>query len=147
MKNSFLTNNILIASDHAGYKLKEYIIHSLKKYDINITDLGCNSSKDSVDYPDFANALCSKIDDKSFGILICGSGIGMSICANRHKHIRASLCHNKNTAKLARLHNNSNILCLGARFLKQKHALFLCKIFLTQKFEGKRHLERISKIK
>ncbi|MBM3590221.1 MAG: ribose 5-phosphate isomerase B [Alphaproteobacteria bacterium] len=146
MGNLFLPKKIYIASDHAGFNLKKFIIESLKKYQTEVFDLGCDSSKNSVDYPDFANKLCDKIDDQSFGILICGSGIGISISANRHKQIRAALCHNKNTAKLARAHNNANVICLGARILKPKYALNICKTFLSQKFDGKRHLLRVEKL-
>jgi ribose 5-phosphate isomerase B len=148
MKNYFLTNNILIASDHAGYHLKEYIINSLKKYNINITDLGCNSSKDSVDYPDFAKKLVAKIiaDQAEFGILICGSGIGISIAANRFKQIRAALCHNQKTAKLSRQHNNANVLCLGARIVNSNNAVKMAKLFLKTNFAGGRHQRRVDKL-
>ena len=106
---------IYIASDHAGFPLKKLIIKEfLSKKRINFQDLGTNSEK-SVDYPNFAKKLCKNINKSSMGILICGSGIGVSISANRHKHIRASLCHNAQTAKMTRKHNNSNVICLKGR--------------------------------
>jgi len=142
----FLAKKIYIASDHAGFELKEYLINSLKKNNIEIIDLGCNSAKVSVDYPDYANKLSEKISENNFGILICGSGVGISISANRHKKIRAALCFNKNIAKLARSHNNANVICLGARFLKKKYALAICKTFFTQKFDGQRHVARVAKL-
>ncbi len=146
MANYFLAKKIYIASDHAGFELKSYLINSFKKNNIEIIDLGCDSAKNSVDYPDYANALCEKITENDFGVLICGSGIGISISANRHKKIRAALCCNKSMAKLARSHNNANVICLGARFLKKKYALTICKTFFTQKFDGQRHVTRVEKL-
>ncbi len=142
----FLAKKIYIASDHAGFELKEYLINSFKKNNIEIIDLGCNSAKDSVDYPDYANKLCEKITENNFGILICGTGVGISISANRHKKIRAALCYNKTIAKLARAHNDANVICLGARMLKKKYALAICKTFFTQKFDGQRHVARVEKL-
>ena len=114
---------IYIASDHAGFALKDLIINDyLLKKDINYIDLG-TKSENSVDYPKFAKKLCKKITPKSMGILICGSGIGVNISANRHSHIRASLCHNVGTAKMTRKHNDSNVICLQGR-------PFVKKIFL-----------------
>ena len=115
---------VFIASDHAGYPLKQLIIHEfLTKKRINFQDLGTSSEK-SVDYPKFAKKLCKKINKTSMGILICGSGVGVSISANRHKHIRASLCHNVNSARMTRKHNDSNVICLQGRpFVKTKFLL------------------------
>lgn len=144
--NYFLAKKIYIASDHAGFELKEYLINSFKKNNIEIIDLGCNSAKDSVDYPDYANKLCEKITENNFGILICGTGVGISISANRHKKIRAALCYNKTISKLARSHNDANVICLGARMLKKKYALAICKTFFTQKFDGQRHVSRVAKL-
>ena len=112
---------VYIASDHAGYALKQVIVKEfLSKEGINFQDLGTNSEK-SVDYPKFAKKLSKKINKTSMGILICGSGIGVSISANRHKHIRASLCHNVNSARMTRKHNDSNVICLQGRpFVKKK---------------------------
>ena len=108
-------NTVYIASDHAGYALKETIVEDyLTKKNIKFIDLGTNS-EESVDYPKFAKKLCKKINSSSIGVLICGSGIGVSISANRHKHIRASLCHDVKTAIITRKHNDSNVICLKGR--------------------------------
>jgi ribose 5-phosphate isomerase B len=139
------TEKILIASDHAGFELKSFLILELKKLGFSIFDLGCNSKEKSVDYPDYAQILCKKITTE-FGILICGTGIGISIAANRFKHIRAALCHNIKSAKLSRAHNNANVLCLGARVLKNNAALNITKTFLTSKFEDGRHVTRVTKL-
>ena len=139
-------NTIYIASDHAGYPLKSLIIKDfLSKKDIKYIDLGTNS-EDSVDYPRFAKKLCKKITLKSMGILICGSGIGVNITANRHSHIRASLCHNALAAKMTRKHNNSNVICFQGRpFVKNKIFAMLNAYFDTE-FEEGRHLRRIKQI-
>lgn len=136
---------ILIASDHAGFTLKNFLIEELTKLGLKPVDLGCKSAEKSVDYPDFAHKLGTKLKDE-FGILICGSGIGISIAANRHKNIRAALCHNVKVAKLSRAHNDANVLCLGARIVKEKSALAIAKAFLGGEFEGGRHGKRVSKI-
>ena len=137
---------IFIASDHAGYNLKNSIISKLSKIQ-KIIDLGPNS-KDSVDYPDFAKKLSKKVAsiNGSFGILLCGSGMGMAIAANKNKNIRAALCYNQKNTKLSRLHNNANIITLGERLIDKKKAFSLIKIFLSTKFEGGRHLRRIKKM-
>ena len=134
---------IFIASDHAGYKLKSSIIKKLRK----ITDLGPNS-EDSVDYPEFAKKLSKKVASNkgSFGILICGSGMGMAMAANKTKNIRAALCYSAKNTKLSRLHNNANIITLGERLINKNKAINLIKIFLSTKFEGGRHLRRVKKI-
>lgn len=136
---------ILIASDHAGFLLKEFLKKELDKLGYQTVDFGCKSAEKSVDYPDYANKLCKKLK-KEFGILICGSGIGISIAANRFKHVRAALCHNSKIAKLSRIHNDSNVLCLGARFVKDKLAIQIVKAFLTSNFEGGRHEKRVAKL-
>ena len=137
--------NVVIASDHAGYTLKEYIKCNLDVGCLN--DLGTDSIN-SVDYPDYANKLAEFISfNKSYkGILICGSGIGISIAANRHRHIRAALCYNKDTAKLSRLHNDANVLVLGARELANQDAMDIIKIFLSTEFEAGRHSNRVKKL-
>jgi len=137
---------IFIASDHAGYNLKNSIISKLSKIQ-KIIDLGPNS-KDSVDYPDFAKKLSKKVAsiNGSFGILLCGSGMGMAIAANKNKNIRAALCYNQKNTKLSRLHNNANIITLGEKLIDKKKAFSLIKIFLSTKFEGGRHLRRIKKM-
>ena len=137
---------IFIASDHAGYNLKRKILYKYLK-SIKIIDLGPNT-KNSVDYPDFAKKLSIKVSSNkgSFGILICGSGMGMAIAANKTKNIRAALCYSKKNTKLSRLHNNANIITLGERLINKNKAINLIKIFLRTKFEGGRHLRRVKKI-
>ena len=138
---------ILIASDHAGFKLKEVIKTYLSKKKIKVLDLG-PFKQIKVDYPDYAHKLSKKINlnNKLTGVLICGSGIGMEITANRYKNVRAALCYNQKTAKLSRLHNNANIITLGSRLTKKNIALKCINIFLNTKFEGGRHTRRIKKI-
>ena len=137
---------IYIASDHAGFKLKSNILSKFDKKK-KIIDLGPNSSI-SVDYPDYAKKLSKKIasDKGSLGILICGSGMGMSIAANKIKNVRAALCYSNKNTKLSRLHNNANIITLGERLISKNKAINLIKIFLSTKFEGGRHLRRIKKM-
>tara|TARA_B100000579_G_scaffold194602_1_gene159006 strand:+ start:239 stop:661 length:423 start_codon:yes stop_codon:yes gene_type:complete len=137
---------IFIASDHAGFKLKNSIILKFTKTKI-IEDLGPKSS-DSVDYPDFAKKLSRKVSSNkgSFGILVCGSGMGMAITANKIKNIRAALCYSAKNTKLSRLHNNANIITLGERLINKNKAFKLIEIFLKTKFEGGRHLRRVKKI-
>ena len=138
---------IFLSSDHAGYKLKEFIKIHLDKKKINYTDLGPFNSE-RVDYPDYAHKVAKKVktDKKHIGILVCGSGMGMNIAANRHKNIRAAQCFNLKSTKLSRLHNDANIITLGSRLLTTKNALSCVGIFLNTKFEGGRHLKRIKKI-
>ncbi len=138
---------IFIASDHAGYKLKELIKNKFSKK-ISFQDLGTNSSKVSVNYPDYARKICKKVasNKQNVGILICGSGIGMSMVANRHKKIRAAVCYSTKNAKLSRLHNNANIITLGARLIKKNMAFKCVNVFLNTKFEGGRHIKRVNKI-
>ena len=138
---------ILIASDHAGFKLKEIIKQYLSKKKIKVVDLG-PSKFIKVDYPDFAHKLSKKINlnKNLLGVLICGSGIGMEMTANRYKNVRAALCYDQKTAKLSRLHNNANIITLGSRLTKKNVALKCVNTFLNTKFEGGRHIKRIQKI-
>jgi len=140
-------SRIILASDHAGFELKELIKNFLYKKGNMITDLGTKNTN-SVDYPDYAHLLSKKISNKknNFGILVCGSGTGMVITANKHKNIRAALCYNIKSTKLSRQHNNANVMALGGRLIKKKVALNCVKIFLKTKFEGGRHLKRIKKI-
>ena len=137
---------IFIASDHAGYKLKNSVIAKFSKTK-KIVDLGAKSTH-SVDYPDFAKKLSKKVASNrgSFGILICGSGMGMAITANKTKNIRAALCYSVKNTKLSRLHNNANIITLGERLINKNKAFNLIKVFLSTKFEGGRHLRRIKKL-
>ena len=138
---------ILIASDHVGFRLKEIIKKYLSKKKINIVDLGPFKLV-KVDYPDYAHKLSKKINlnQKLTGVLVCGSGIGMQITANRYKNVRAALCYNQKSAKLSRLHNNANIITLGSRLTKKSVALKCINIFLNTKFDGGRHTKRIKKI-
>ncbi len=140
-------NRVILASDHAGYKLKEKIKFFLLKKRKKILDLGTNSTK-SVDYPDFAHRLSKKIKNgnKQMGILICGSGIGMDMSANRHKNIRAALCYSVKTARLSREHNNANVMTLGSRLTNKNVALKCVDTFIKTNFKGGRHLRRVKKI-
>lgn len=138
---------ITIASDHAGYKLKEELKEYLTELGYEPEDLGTNS-EESVDYPDYAKKGAEQVaKENNKGILICGSGIGMSMAANKVKGIRAALCHNEYTAKVAREHNDANILCLGAKDTNTETAKKLTKIFLeTEASQEERHKRRVSKI-
>ena len=138
---------IFISSDHAGFRLKESIKIYLSKKKINFYDLGpFNNAR--VDYPDYAHKVALKVkkNKNNIGILVCGSGIGMNIVANKHKNIRAALCFNLKSTKLSRLHNDANIITLGSRLLTMKNALNFISVFLNTKFEGGRHSKRIKKI-
>jgi len=138
---------VYLASDHAGFVLKQKISKFLISKGINILDLGTKNNS-SVDYPDFAHLLAKKMKskDSNIGILVCGSGIGMSMAANRHKNIRAALCHSVKSAKLSRMHNNANVITIGSRLTKKELALKCVKVFLKTPFDGGRHLRRINKI-
>ena len=139
--------NILLANDHAGTSLKNEIKKVLEKKGYIVTNLGCDT-EESVDYPDFAHPLAEKVssNDNLKGIIICGSGIGVSMSANKHKGVRSALCWNKETAKLSRSHNNANVLSLPARFLAKKEAIEIVETFLNTDFEGGRHKKRVDKI-
>jgi ribose 5-phosphate isomerase B len=138
---------IFISSDHAGFRLKEAIKLFLSKKKIEYQDLG-PMTLDKVDYPDFAHKVAKKVrvNKNYMGILVCGSGTGMNIVANKHKNIRAAQCFNIRSAKLSRLHNDANIITLGARLLTKKNALNCVGIFLKTNFEGGRHIKRLKKI-
>jgi ribose 5-phosphate isomerase B len=143
----FLFKKICIASDHAGFHLKEDIKNFLINKNISIFDLG-PIDVTSVDYPDYAKKVSNRIKSKKsdIGILVCGSGTGMAISANKTKDIRAAVCYNVKSTRLSRLHNNANIICLGSRLTKKNIAFKLMTVFLNTKFEGGRHLRRIKKI-
>ena len=145
MKSIF--KNICISSDHAGYHLKELIKNYLIKKNLSIIDLGPYEKK-SVDYPDYAKRLAKRVKAKKsdIGILVCGSGTGMAISANKIKDIRAAVCYNPKSTRLSRQHNNANIIALGARLTKKSLSLKLVELFLKTKFEGGRHLKRVKKI-
>ncbi len=146
MKNSF-KKKICIASDHAGYSLKEFIKNFLINKNISIFDLG-PTNKESVDYPDFAKKVSNrvKIKKSDVGILVCGSGTGMAISANKINGIRAAVCYNTKSTRLSRMHNNANIICIGSRLINKNIALKLISIFLKTKFDGGRHQRRVNKI-
>ena len=138
---------IFISSDHAGFNLKETIKNFLIRKKYNFVDLGPENNN-RVDYPDYAHSVATKVKkSKNYrGILVCGSGTGMSITANKHKNIRAAQCYNAKSTKLSRLHNDANIITLGSRLLSKKNALNYVSIFLKTKFEGGKHLRRVKKI-
>ncbi len=138
---------LFISSDHAGYNLKEQIKKKFyKKY--KFQDLGTDNSNKSVNYPDYAHKLCKKVslNSKNMGILVCGSGMGMSMAANRHKKIRAAVCYSTKNTKLSRLHNNANVITLGSRLTKKNTAFRCIEIFINTNFEGGRHKKRVKKI-
>ena len=138
---------IFISSDHAGFILKEQIKKKFSKKYL-FQDLGTNNSNISVNYPEFAHKLCKKVanNPKNIGILVCGSGLGMSMAANRHKKIRAAVGYSVKNTKLSRLHNNANIITLGSRLTKRDTAFKCIDVFINTKFEGGRHIKRIKKI-
>ena len=139
--------NILLANDHAGIDLKNEIKKTLESKGYSVRNLGCDSDE-SVDYPDYAHPLAEEVskNNKLKGIIICGSGIGVSMAANKHKGVRSALCWNQETAKLSRSHNNANVLSLPARFLDKEEAVKIVDIFLNTEFEGGRHERRVEKI-
>jgi len=138
---------IILASDHAGYSLKEFIKKSLLKKKLTIQDVGTKSSQ-KVDYPDYAHKLSKNLkkNTNTIGILICGSGQGMIMTANKHKNIRAALCYDAKSTKLSRLHNDANVITLGSRMISKKNAIKFIDIFLKTGFEGGRHKKRIRKM-
>ncbi|MBY0408255.1 MAG: ribose 5-phosphate isomerase B [Rickettsiales bacterium] len=137
---------LYLASDHAGVALKSVLAEDARRLGWDVKDLGPGDTQ-SVDYPDYAKKLCDamKADEAALGVLICGSGIGMSMAANRFAHIRAALCHNGLSAQLARKHNDANVLCLGARLIGVDVARDCQHQFLTTEFEGGRHAGRLAK--
>lgn len=139
-------DEIYIASDHAGFDAKEKVKGCLCQMGFKVIDLGCKSAEISVDYPDFAHKLSNHIKDDKFGVLICGSGIGVSISANRHPKVRCALCHDTYSAKLSRLHNDANVLAFGARILGFGEIEEIVKTFFSTEFEGGRHARRVGKI-
>ena len=138
---------VLLASDHAGFNLKEFIKKILLKNGNKVLDLGTKNNN-SVDYPDYAHLLSKKIkkNKKDFGILVCGSGTGMVMAANKHKSVRAALCYNVKSTKLSRKHNNANVMTIGSRLTKRNVALKCVKVFLNTDFDGGRHSRRVKKI-
>jgi ribose 5-phosphate isomerase B len=142
-----LQDIIALGADHRGYNLKEIIKARLSNAGFSIIDVGAYNNSDSVDYPDYAKLVAESIEigNATKGILICGTGIGMSIAANRHKKIRAALCHNEETAELCRKHNYANVLVLGSSSVDEQTALTCVDKFLNTEFEGGRHQSRINK--
>lgn len=142
-----MTKKIAIGSDHAGYELKEQIINHLKSLGSEIADKGCYSLE-RADYPDFGHAVADSVLKKEveLGILMCGSGNGINMSANKHKGIRAALCWNSEITSLARQHNDANILVLPARYISKEEAFKCVDVFLNEKFEGGRHQQRVEKI-
>ena len=138
---------VILASDHAGFRLKEEIKKFLIKKRKKILDPGTKNTN-SVDYPDYAHLLSKKMkrNKNQLGILVCGSGTGMSMAANKHKNIRAALCYNIKSAKLSRSHNNANVMTIGSRLIKKKVALQCVNAFLKTDFDGGRHTRRVKKI-
>lgn len=139
---------VFLASDHAGYALKTELVQYLKERGIPLEDLG-TYSQEAVDYPDFAHRLAEQIrpgPDPIMGILVCATGIGMSIAANKHPGVRAALCHDAYTAEMARRHNDANILCLGGRTTGPAVARQIVDIFLATPFDGGRHGQRVAKL-
>ena len=145
MKSLF--KKVSLASDHAGFDLKEKIKKFLIKKKIKVVDLGPKNNN-SVDYPDYAKKVAKNVLSKksNVGILVCGSGTGMAMSANKAKKIRAAVCYNKASTRLSRQHNNANIMALGARLTKKSEVKNLVNIFLSTKFEGGRHLRRVKKV-
>lgn len=135
---------IAIASDHAGFEYKTKLAAHLRTLGYDVTDLGTDSP-DSVDYPVFAHKVCEKVQAGTAerGILICGTGIGMSIAANKHKGIRAGLCGDEKSASLTRQHNDANVLCMGERIIPYENAQKIAEVFLTTEFIGGKHQKRV----
>ena len=138
---------ISIGNDHAGVEYKNYIKEYLLAKDIEVNNYGTDSL-DSVDYPDFAHPVSNDVNEKKseLGILICGSGNGVCMTANKYKNVRAALCWNKELALLSKSHNNANIVCIPARIIEKKEALEIIKTFISEEFEGGRHERRVNKI-
>ena len=139
---------IAIASDHAGYGLKSMLVEELASMGYQVLDLGTHNNRDSVDYPDFGEALANAILDgrAGRGVLVCGTGIGISMAANRHPGIRAANCQDETSARLARLHNDANVLALGERLIGVAVAKDCLKVFLETDYEGGRHAGRVAKL-
>ena len=138
---------VAIASDHAGVELKALVKGELEGLGFAVSDLGTQGTN-SVDYPDFADAVAAALAEKkaSQGVLICGTGIGISIAANRHRHVRAALCHDATSARLSRQHNDANVLALGARLIGPEAARDCVRMFFSTAFEGGRHQRRVDKL-
>lgn len=141
------STTVAIASDHAGFPLKETLKDELRRLGHQVVDLG-TSNLESVDYPDFAEKLADavKAGQAQRGVLVCGTGIGISIAANRHRHLRAAVCHDVTSTRLARQHNDANVLAIGGRLVGEETARECLKVFLETPFEGGRHARRVGKM-
>ncbi len=146
--SNMVTQTIILASDHAGYNLKNIIATEMSKNGHNVLDLGTNNSEPSVDYSDFGHLAAAEFlkGNANFGLIFCGTGIGISMAANKHNGIRAALCYDIETAKLARSHNDANMLALGGRFIEVDIAKRCVNAFINTPFDGGRHLNRVKKI-
>jgi len=142
-----MTETIAIAADHAGYDLKSILIPELEALGFDVLDLGTTST-DSVDYPDYADKLARAIESGRVkrGVLVCGTGVGIGIAANRHRWIRAGVCHDATTARLTRQHNDANVLALGGRIVGAEVAKECLRVFLHTDYEGGRHVRRVAKL-
>lgn len=138
-------DKVFLASDHAGFELKNELKEAIKGLGYEVVDLGTND-KNSVDYPDYAHLLASKLEPNCYGVLVCGTGIGISIAANRHENVRCALCHDEFTARLAREHNDANAIAFGARVIGAGVAISAVEAFLKTEFAGGRHEKRVKKI-
>lgn len=138
-------DKVFLASDHAGFELKNELKEAIKGLGYEVVDLGTND-KNSVDYPDYAHLLASKLEPNCYGVLVCGTGIGISIAANRHENVRCALCHDEFTARLAREHNDANVIAFGARVIGAGVAISAAEAFLKTEFAGGRHEKRVKKI-
>ena len=140
-------STVAMAADHAGRELKDALKAVVEARGLKVVDLGAHGA-DAVDYPDMAEALAAVLVEERarWGVLVCGTGIGISIAANRHRHVRAALCHDVTTARLARQHNDANVLALGARVLGSQAAIDCLEAFLDTPFEGGRHQRRVDKL-
>ena len=138
---------VAVATDHAGFPLKELVVDEIRRLDFGVLDLGTNGTA-SVDYPDFGHAAAEAVQGgrAARAVVICGTGIGIGIAANRHAGVRAAVCHDTSTARLARQHNDANVLALGARIVGPEVARDCVRAFLTTEFEGGRHVPRVAKL-
>lgn len=140
-------NKIYAGCDHGGFELKNTLIDHLRKLGYTVEDMGC-TSEESCNYPDYASAVCEKVakEENTYGLLVCGTGIGMSMAANKHKGIRAALCCDTFSAKMTRCHNNANVICMGARVTGAGLATEICDAFFSSEFEGGRHATRVAMV-
>lgn len=146
-KSRLTAKPVAVACDHAGHALKKAVMEELAALGYFVLDLGTHGEV-SVDYPDFADHLAQALgrDEAEMGVLMCGTGVGISMAANRYRHVRAALCHSKETAALARQHNNANVLVMGGRILDEETARECVRVFFTTEFEGGRHARRVEKL-